>query len=112
MAKLYPEYGDFLSSINERIEDLMIPFSKLWFVDKEFFGSASIKYVLPVLIPELSYKELEVSNGLYARKLWMDTFIFEKNNERKDQIVKDLSRYCTLDTYAMVLILKQLQSIT
>lgn len=110
MAELYPEYSDFLASVNERIEDLMIPFSKLWFVDKDFFGSASIKYVLPVLIPELSYKELEVSDGLYARRLWMDTFLYGKNDAQKEQIYKDLSKYCTLDTYAMVRIFKTLKS--
>lgn len=111
MAEIYPKYSDFLALVNKRIEDLMTPFSKLWFVDKDFFGSASIKYVLPVLVPELNYKELEVSDGLASRRLWMDTFLYDKNNEHKEQIYNDLSEYCTLDTYAMVKIYEVLQSL-
>jgi len=109
MAKLYPEYAKFLNAINHRTQDLMIPFSKLWFVDKDFYGSASIKYVLPVLVPDLSYKQLEVSDGLKARRLWMDTFLNGNNQDKKDQINKELCEYCTLDTYAMVLIFNELQ---
>ena len=45
MAILYPEYKEFLDKLNDRIVDLMIPFSKMWLVDKAFSGSASIKSV-------------------------------------------------------------------
>jgi hypothetical protein len=108
MAELYPEYNGFLENLNERIEDLMTPFSKLWFVDKDFFGSASIKNVLPILVPDLTYKTLKVSDGLYARRLWMDTFVYQKNSGQKNQILENLSEYCTLDTLAMVEIYKKL----
>lgn len=111
MAKLYPDYADFLLSVNERIVDLDIPFKDLWFVDKDFFGSYSIKYVLPVLVPELSYKELEVSDGLKARRLWMDTYLKGDNQDKKDQIYQELCEYCTLDTYAMVKIFKELENV-
>ena len=60
IAEMYPEYSDFLADLNNRIEDLMTPFAKMWFFDKDFFGSASVKKVMPVLAPELSYKELNV----------------------------------------------------
>ena len=86
----------------------MIPFSKQWFIDKDFLGSASIKQVLPVLIPELSYKELDVSDGMKARRLWTQTVLEDKNTWNKEKILKDLSDYCTLDTYAMVRIYKAL----
>lgn len=45
MVELYPQHEKFLEEVNERTDDLMIPFSEMWFVDKNFFGSASIKYV-------------------------------------------------------------------
>ena len=111
IAEIYPEHKDFLDSINGRINDLMIPFSKMWFVDKDFFGSASIKNVMPVLAPELSYKELEVSDGLLARRTWTETVLKGQNPEQKDQILSDLSKYCTLDTYAMVRIYEELLKI-
>lgn len=111
MAGLYPEYADFLGKLNERIEDLMIPFSKMWFFDKDFFGSASVKKVLPVLAPELSYKELNVGDGLLARRMWTQTVLDGKNKHKRAEIMYDLSKYCALDTFAMVRILEELEKI-
>ena len=110
MAKQVPKYEKFLLGVNDRMVDLMTPFSKGWFVDKDFFGSASIKYVLPALLPELSYKELAISNGAQAQQIWMQTVLKGKNPEKKDQIMKDLIKYCGLDTYAMYAIFKYLTS--
>ena len=111
MASFYPEYKEFFESLNQRINDLMIPFFKMWFVDKDFFGSASLKRVMPVLAPKLSYKELEVSNGLSSRRIWTQTILGEKNQNQKEKILSDLNKYCALDTYAMVKILEKLQTI-
>lgn len=109
MAECYPEYKAFLEDLNDRIDDLMKPFSEMWFVDKDYFGSASVKYVLPVLVPELNHSDLEVSDGLHARRLWTDTVLNGENGYDRDRILKDLSDYCTLDTYAMVKILEVLE---
>lgn len=111
MAKLYPEYEDFLASLNERINDLMLPFSKVMFFDKDFMGSASVKKVMPVLAPELSYKELNVGDGLLARRMWTETVLKSKHAHKKAEIMYDLSKYCTLDTFAMVRILEELRKI-
>lgn len=108
MAKLVPKYEKFLLGVNDRMADLMTPFSKGWFVDKDFFGRASIKYVLPALLPELSYKELAISNGGQAQMVWMQTVLGGKNPEKKEQIMEDMRKYCGLDTYAMYAIYKYL----
>lgn len=109
MAKFYPEYKDFLDGVNERIEDLMTPFTNMWFFDKDFFGSASVKKVLPALVPELSYKGMDVSDGLLARRVWTETVLKGKNPEKKQDTLTSLSKYCTLDTFAMVRILDELR---
>jgi len=111
MASMYPDYEEYLQKFNERIIDLMTPFSEMWFVDKDFFGSASIKTVLPALVPELSYKEMVVSDGLKARRMWTQTILEGKNIDSRHKIVDDLLKYCTLDTFAMVRIFKVLESI-
>ncbi|MEA2056759.1 MAG: DUF2779 domain-containing protein, partial [Patescibacteria group bacterium] len=110
MASLYPDYANFLEQLNQRINDLMLPFSKMWFFDKDFFGSASVKKVVPVLCPELSYKELNIGDGLLARRLWTETILQREHAYRKDEVLSDLSKYCTLDTYAMVKILTKLKA--
>jgi len=111
MAEFYPQHKEFLASVNERIEDLMIPFSKMWFFDKDFMGSASVKKVMPVLAPELSYKDLNVDDGLLARRLWTQTVLGGENKLKRTEIMYDLSKYCTLDTFAMVRILGELKSL-
>ena len=89
----------------------MIPFFRMWFVDKDFFGSASLKQVSQVLVPELSYKELDVSDGLLARRVWAQTVLEGKNQDQRKKNLSDLRKYCTFDTHAMVRILEQLQQL-
>ncbi len=102
MATLLPEYAEFYQNLNERIVDLGMPFAKGWYTHKDFRTSWSIKNILPVLVPELSYKDLEIQDGTAAQRTWMHTVLDGKNQELKDQIMSDLVEYCKLDTLAMV----------
>jgi hypothetical protein len=102
MATIDPGYKDFYKQLNERIVDLMKPFEAGDYVHKDFFGSASIKHVLPVLIPELSYKDLDIQGGGAAQRLWMESVIDGKRKEEKEKILQNLLKYCELDTLAMV----------
>ena len=73
-------------------------------------GSYSIKQVLPALVPELSYNDLEIGNGglasssYYQMQFEKDIVVFEKTREA-------LLRYCELDTLAMVEILNKINQI-
>jgi len=111
MAQMFPEFEKFLEDVNSRIVDLMEPFSNSWFVDKDFFGSASIKAVMPVVIPDLSYKNLDIQEGASAQRLWMDATIRGKNDIDKDKLFNDLIEYCKMDTLAMVKIWKFLMEL-
>src|SRR5665811_1822961 len=102
LGELVPEYAEFYENLNSRIVDLMIPFSNGWYVDKDFYGSASIKNVLPVLAPDLSYKVLGIQEGGSAQRLWMEAVLDGKRDGEKEQILRDLVEYCGLDTMAMV----------
>lgn len=102
LGSLLPEFNSFYESLNERIVDLMIPFSNGMYIDKDFCGSASIKSVLPVLVPELSYKAFGIQEGASAQRLWMEAVLDGKREEQKQQILDDLVEYCKLDTLAMV----------
>lgn len=108
LAEFVPVATEFLADINNRMVDLMIPFSSNWYVDSDFCGSASIKNVLPVLVPELSYKTLGIQEGSAAQRLWMEAVLDGKRDGEKTQILDDLRQYCKLDTLAMVEIYKKL----
>jgi hypothetical protein len=108
LGTLVPEYAEFYESLNARIVDLMVPFSTDLYVDKAFHGSASIKNVLPVLVPELSYKVLGIQQGGSAQRLWMEAVLDGKRDSEKEKILSDLVEYCGLDTMAMVKIWESL----
>lgn len=56
LAELHTNYAGFLETLNDKMFDLMAIFSKNYYVDLAFKGSPGIKKVLPVIVPELTYK--------------------------------------------------------
>lgn len=102
LAEIHPDYAEFLEKINDGMFDLMTIFSKSYYVDAKFKGSASIKNVLPVLVPELTYKNLNICKGDQASERWERMISEDTHPEEKEQIKKDLLEYCKLDTLAMV----------
>ena len=108
MAELYPEFAEFLLGINQRIYDLADVFKQCFYVDPKLKGSWSIKNVLPVLVPELSYKELEINKGDQAMINWWIMTHEETDDSKQRQIRDNLLKYCKLDTWAMVEIWKRL----
>jgi len=111
LAELHPDHTNFLESLNDRMFDLMTIFSKDLYVDARFRGSASIKNVLPVLVPELTYKALNVQKGDQAVERWEKMIDPNTPKEEKEQIAKDLLEYCKLDTFAMVEIYRLLKAL-
>jgi hypothetical protein len=112
LGDMLPEYKEAMDAINDRVIDLMMPFKKKWYDDPRCEGSASIKKVLPVLCPELSYKSLGIQEGGSAQRLWMEAVLDDKRTDQKEQILSDLIEYCQLDTFAMVAIYQKLLFLT
>ena len=102
-----PEYKDQLLSLLGRIKDLY-KIIKAKYYHPKFYGSFSIKSVLPALLPEMSYKNLEIQDGQlagleYARMMESSTTV-----EEKEKIKKNLLTYCGHDTLAMLKIREKL----
>ncbi len=105
--------AEHLMNIHDNIHDLMIPFQKQYYYSAAMQGSYSIKYVLPALWPgdpELNYHNLEgVHNGSEASASFADM-----TNHTPEEIAvmrENLLKYCGLDTYAMVKVLRKLKEI-
>lgn len=101
MIEMLPQYEDYLIYMNNNMFDLEEIF-KTEYVDYRFHGSTSIKKVLPVLLPELSYDTLEVQNGTMALDVWGRMVLDDDFDEDKEEVRKNLLAYCELDTLAMV----------
>jgi hypothetical protein len=98
-----------IEKIQERMVDLMAPFRKNYRLPA-MKGSYSIKYVLPALVPELSYDSLAIGNGGDASAAFYNLKDVEDETQR-EVIRKALLEYCALDTMAMVRILEKLSLI-
>jgi hypothetical protein len=107
MGELYPQFADFMRSLNDRMFDLMLIFkhkNRLYY-DSRFKKSASLKVILPVLLPELSYKDLAIQEGGTASASWPVLTSPETPENEKEHLAKDMLLYCQRDTEAMVAIL-------
>ena len=110
LAEVFPIYSNALKDIVIRLKDLMIPFQKKWYYTPEMKGSYSIKFVLPALVPELSYDELEIKEGGTASNTFL-TMVNGSFKGDKAKVRRQLLEYCKLDTYAMVKILERLKKV-
>lgn len=113
LAEEFTDLSIHLMDIHDNMHDLMVPFQKQHYYSKAMQGSYSIKYVLPALWPadpELDYHNLEgVHNGSEASASFADMI-----NHTPEEIVsmrENLLKYCGLDTYAMVKVLKKLREV-
>lgn len=109
-AAMFPEYAEFFNTINERTVDLMKIFSDGLYVDPQFKGRTSIKKVLPVLAPDLDYKQLGIGEGMTATIMWYRAAKWPSlSDAEREKIFNDLYEYCKLDTWAMVRIFRELE---
>jgi hypothetical protein len=103
IARRLPQFRAFYDDIDARVYDLRDIFVKQYYVHKDFKGKTSIKKVLPVLAPGLSYKGLEIREGGTASQKWNELI-----SGGDPAIAGHLKKYCELDTYAMYAIWKHL----
>jgi hypothetical protein len=102
-------YGGQMERINGQVQDLRDIFSKQHYVHPEFRGSTSIKDVMPVLVPELSYDNLVIKEGATASEQWWKMTAPETQEAERKAIADALLAYCKLDSYAMYAIWRKLQ---
>jgi len=110
ICELSDKYGKVLEGIMEHIIVIdLLPIIRDNFYHKDLKGSFSIKSVLPIFVKDMSYKNLEVSNGEdamdYAFKLYFEDPLDDKAREIKQGLLK----YCEQDTLGMVEIFKALK---
>lgn len=114
LAFLFQDLAEHLLKIRFNIKDLLVPFQKGYYYNKEMGGSFSIKSVLPALFPydpSLNYQNLEgIHNGSEA----MSEFpkIKDIAPDKAEKTRHNLLKYCELDTYAMVKLWQELVRIT
>ena len=101
LGETFPDLAPQFTAAIARLFDLERVFKK-GYQHPGFGGRTSIKKVLPVMVPELSYNRLAVNNGDDA----LGVFGLMRVRQIEEAFVptqrERLLEYCKLDTYAMV----------
>lgn len=100
-----------LLDIETRLWDLAVPFKKALWAEPAFEGSWSIKKVLPVLVPDMTYKGLAIAEGTAAMRAYARLMDPTCGDAERAQIMDELSEYCATDTLAMFKILDRIEQV-
>ncbi len=110
-AEAFPDYRDFVNGLIPRFVDLLTPFRAFDYYHPKQRGSASIKKVLPVLVPELSHAELEIGEGMMASNEYVRVTFGDVPEEERARVRAALLKYCHLDTLAMIRLIQALRTL-
>ena len=108
LADSFPEYTEKMYRIIENIRDLIEPFRYFACYYPEMGNSASLKAVVPALIPDFSYDDLEVQDGSMAMDAYWQMCAAEDEAERQ-RIRRAMIEYCKRDTLVMVKLVEVLK---
>ena len=100
LAERFPDLAEPLGRCVERLYDLKDVLSKGYY-HPGFCGSYSIKIVLPVLVPEMSYDGMGIGDGDTASAIFAQMAL-GRHSDSEAKIRVDLLVYCGQDTLAMV----------
>ena len=112
LQKAVPELQPEVIELEAKLIDLL-PVLRNFVYHPDFEGSFSIKYVLQPLVPELSYNDLVIVDGLVA-SVEIARLLFVSGRippEERDRIRQDLLDYCERDTWVMVKLLESLHTL-
>ena len=112
LQKSVPELEPELKELESKLIDLL-PVIRNNVYHPDFRGSFSLKFVLPALIPELTYDDLVIVDGMVAsvtiaRLLFVAVKLSPKQHEKTRH---DLLEYCKRDTWATVKLLERLREL-
>ena len=110
LAERFPKRKERLLAIAEGMIDLMVPFRRRDIYDWRMEGSYSLKNVLPVLVPELTYEGIAIQEGKEASLAYLALDKIESDKERR-KAEEDLREYCRQDTLGMVKLLEKMREL-
>jgi hypothetical protein len=108
LADEVPSRREELHAIADRMVDLL-ELIRAHYYHPDFKGSFSIKYVLPALIDDLSYDDLEIREGAQASTGFIQMIDGGTPAEKRKSLQCALLAYCRRDTEAMVRLFQKLR---
>jgi predicted RecB family nuclease len=103
-----PEIAGRIEKIQARLWDLL-PVVRNHVYHPAFAGSYSLKYVLPALVPDMTYAGMEVADGTDAGLAWQSLIRGGLDQAESERIIRALLDYCGQDTLALVKLVQKLR---
>jgi len=112
LQRLVPDLERPLGELLAKLTDLL-PVVRNHVYHPGFKGSFGIKHVLNPLVPDLTYNDLVIVDGLLASvEIARLLFVAHKIPvEERDRLREDLLAYCERDTWAMVRLMGRLREL-
>lgn len=98
-----PKLAPGLKKVRSRLWDLERAFERGWYLDPRFQGSASLKAVLPVLAPGMSYAGHALGGGREAQLAYLK--LLEGDSSQRAHLLD----YCRMDSFGMSRVLDALR---
>ena len=108
-----PGLATELAALEAKLIDLH-PVVKNCVYHPGFKGSFSLKYILTPLVPELTYNDLVIVDGMVASvEIARLLFVADKiPKHERDRVRQELLDYCQRDTWAMVKLVERLRELS
>ena len=110
LGESIPKLRKRLNAVIEGMIDLMEPFKRRDIYHWRMNGSYSLKSVLPVLVPEMTYEGLEISDGAMASEAYFTMETIADPSELS-RLRAALLEYCKQDTLGLVRLLEKMRAI-
>ncbi|MEE2752213.1 MAG: DUF2779 domain-containing protein, partial [Myxococcota bacterium] len=101
LAEQFPEHTEALEAVRARLYDLLAVIQRHYY-HPDFNGTFTLKRVLPSLVDDLSYDDLEIRNGAMAAQRYPELILSKPQTDFHRSLRHSLLRYCERDTLALV----------
>lgn len=101
LARWLPKHASDIEKVKAKLWDLLVAIRKNVYHPK-FAGSFSLKSVLPALLPDMQYENLEIADGTAAGLAWIRFVDSATGADERKRLKKALLKYCGQDTLGLV----------
>ncbi len=108
LGESLPKLRKRLNAVSKGMVDLMEPFKKRDIYHWRMNGSYSLKNVLPVLVPEMTYEGMAIRDGAMASEAY---FAMEEIADPTElaRLRKALLEYCKKDTLGLIRLVEEMR---
>jgi Domain of unknown function(DUF2779) len=107
LISICPEYKNQLEDITSSLYDIRAIFEDQLYYNPKFYGSLYMKDIVPIMCPDVSYKNLAFKSGVEAHLGWI-SYSQETVSDRRNQLIE----YSKMDAWALLRTFEFLKSIT